>query len=117
MHSSKRHKTLTNYLSSRLTPDEEERIKVRAEETGVTKSEWCRQAILSCLETPLSARLILAELMSLRKILLALKLDEIHSQIITEDRLRLIVEQAEVSKFAMAENRIHSFRSSSNEPK
>lgn len=110
LHKSSRRKSLVRNATAHVTQEEEQRIHFSAEQAGVTKSEWCRQAILSCLEMPASTRVILAELMSLRKILLALKLEEIHSQTITEDRLRLVVEQAEVSKFAMADKRVLEFR-------
>lgn len=111
MHSSKRSKTLTNYLSSRLTPEEEELIKTRATDAGISRSEWCRKAILGCVDLPLGNRLILEEVMALRKILLALKLDGIHGLALSEDRLRFLIEQAENTKAAMAESRIHSMRS------
>lgn len=111
LHSSKRTKTLTNYLSSRLTPDEEELIKARAAEAGISRSEWCRKAILGCLDMPLGDRLILEELMALRKIILALKVDDAHALPLSEDRLRFLIEQAETTKAAMAQSRIHSIRS------
>ncbi len=111
LHSSKRSKTLTHYLSSRLTPAEEEAIKARANEAGISKSEWCRKAILGYLDLPLGNRLLLEELMALRKIILALELDQSHGVPLTEDRLRFLIEQAETTKCAMAESRIHSIRS------
>ena len=111
LHSSKRTKTLTNYLSTRLTPDEEELIKTRAGETGISRSEWCRKAILGCLDLSLGHRLILEELMALRKIILAVTLDEAHAVPVSEDRLRFLIEQAETTKAAMAQSRIHSVRS------
>ena len=113
LHSSKRSKTLTNYLSSRLTPEEEDLIKSRATEAGISRSEWCRKAILGYLDLPLGNRLILEEVMSLRKIVLALKLDEVHGLALSEERLRFLIEQAETTKAAMAESRIHSMRSKS----
>ena len=109
MHSAKRVKTLTNYLSSRLTPEEERRVKEHADRSGLSKSEWCRQAILRSLDTPPDAQLVLAEIMSLRKIILALHLDSIHGEKLTEQRLRILVEQAETSKHTMADARIHAF--------
>ena len=109
MHSAKRAKTLTHYLSSRLTSEEERRIKEHADKSGLSKSEWCRQAILWSLDTPPDAQLVLAEIMALRKIILALHLDSIHGEKLTEQRLRMLVEQAETSKHAMADARIHAF--------
>lgn len=109
MHRPARLKTLSGNVTAHLTPAEENRMKERAESAGLTKSEWCRQAILGALETPLDAQLVLAEIMALRKIILALHLDSIHGEKLTEQRLRMLVEQAETSKHAMADARIHAF--------
>ena len=114
MHSAKRAKTLTNYLSSRLTSEQEQRITEHADKAGLTKSEWCRQAILRSLDVPPDAKLVLAELMSLRRIVLGLFVDSIQGQKLTEDRLRSLVEQAEAAKQVMADNRIQAFISMTN---
>jgi hypothetical protein len=94
-----------------VTPEEEERIRERAAEVGLTKSEWCRQAILRSLETGAETRLLLAELLAIRKVFLALHVDVLQGQSLSEPRIRQVVEQAESTKFAMADNRIQAFRS------
>lgn len=111
MHKSSRQKSLVRNATAHITQAEEEHIKARAKTEGITKSEWCRQALLSCLEVPSASRLVLQEILALRKVFLVLKLDEIHSHSLTEDRLRFLIEQAETTKAAMAESRIQSMRS------
>lgn len=115
MHNPKRPKRLTNYISSRLTQDEEELICMRAEAAGITKSEWCRRAILGSLDVSPGTRLVLQEVLALRKIFLALQLDKMQGEPPSEDRLRFLVDQAESTKRAMAETRVVAMRSNSNE--
>ena len=52
MHASRREKTLTEYISARVTQREGERIRECAGAAGLTRSEWCRQAVLSAIDTP-----------------------------------------------------------------
>ena len=111
MHASKRPKVLTRHVGTRLTPKEATRLERRAQEQGLTASEWLRQVTLQVLEFPSAARLLLAELMSLRKIVLALHADLLQGHKPTEPRIRQAVEEAESTKFAMADNRIQAFRS------
>jgi hypothetical protein len=94
-----------------LSRDQAGQLAERAKQASQSSSQWGRQAILDCLQMSAGTRVVLQELMALRKTYLALKLDEIHAQPLTEDRLRLLLEQAEATKAAMAENRIHSMRS------
>jgi hypothetical protein len=111
MHASNRPKVLTRHVGTRLTPDEAKRLEMRAQEQGLTASEWLRQVTLQVLEFPSAARLLLAEMMSLRKIVLALHADLLQGQRPTEQRVREVIEHAESTKFAMADNRIQAFRS------
>jgi len=78
---------------------------------GLTKSEWCGQAILWSLETGAETRLLLAEFLAIRKVFLALHVDVLQGHRPTEQRIREAIEQAEATKFAMADNRIQAFRS------
>lgn len=111
MHASNRPKVLTRHVGTRLTPDEATRLEMRAQEQGLTASEWLRQITLQVLEFPSAARLLLAEVMSLRKIVLALHADLLQGHRPTEQRVREAIEQAESTKFAIADNRILAFRS------
>jgi hypothetical protein len=67
--------------------------------------------LIQALDTSLDTRLVLSETLALRKIVLALHLDLSQGQAVTEQRIRSVVENAEATKFAMAESRIHAFRS------
>ncbi|MGH9622752.1 MAG: plasmid mobilization protein [Bryobacteraceae bacterium] len=110
MHSAKRQKTLTEYIGARLTPAEGGQVRERAEEAGLTKSEWCRQVVLEALETGPETRLLLAELMALRKIFLTLHKEAVEGGELSAQRVKTVVEDAEATKHAMADQRIHAFR-------
>lgn len=111
MRASKRSKLLNSVVAIRLSSEQALRLSERARQTGQTSSEWGRQTILQALDASLDTRLILAETLALRKIVLALQLDLMQGQTVTEQRLRAIVENAESTKFAMTESRIQSARS------
>jgi hypothetical protein len=111
MHSRVRSASLTETLGIRVTEDERDALEKRAEEAGISLSEWCRQLLLDGILVSTETRLILSEVLSVRKVFLALMLDLIQGQQPTESRIREVVDNAEATKFAMAENRIHVFRS------
>jgi hypothetical protein len=110
MHAAKQSKTLTASITAKLTPEEYMLIKQQAKESGLRPSEWSRQALASAVACGPEIRLILSELLALRKIFLALKVDRIHGQELTEPRIKEVVDQTEATKFAMAERRIYEFR-------
>lgn len=111
MQAKKRLKRLNSVVAIRLSSEQAFRLAERARQTGQTASEWGRQTILQALDASLDARLILAETLALRKIVLALQLDLLQGNAVTEQRLRAIVENAESTKFAMMESRLHAARS------
>jgi hypothetical protein len=118
MHASKTSKTLTASITTKLTPKEESLIKQQAQMDGLRPSEWCRRALMNAVECPPEMRLVLSEVLSVRKVFLALMLDLIQGQKPTESRIREVIDNAEATKFSMAENRINSFRSNArNESK
>jgi hypothetical protein len=106
MHASSRPKTLTATVSTKHTPAEETLIKEHARLEGLTVSEWCRNAHLAALDLPPWGRVILSEILALRRILLGLNLELVHGSTVTEQRLRAIVEDAEATKGAMADTRL-----------
>jgi len=110
MRASKRQRALTEYISARLTVDEEKRLRERTEAAGLTKSEWCRQVILTALETPPETQLLLSEFLALRALVLALHTDALQGTKVTEQRVAAMIQQADAKKYAMAENRIRAFR-------
>ena len=109
MRKSSRSRTLTGTVTVHVKPDEDELIKERAAHVGLTKSEWCRNAILQSLEASWDSRLIVAELLALRKIFLLLQIDSYQGKKLSEQRLRSMVDEAEATKFAMAASRIRGF--------
>ena len=111
MQAKKRLKRLNSVVAIRLSSEQAFRLAERARQTGQTASEWGRQTILQALDASLDARLILAETLALRKIVMALQLDLLQGNAVTEQRLRAIVENAESTKFAMTESRLHAARS------
>jgi hypothetical protein len=113
MQAKKRLKRLNSVVAIRLSSEQAFRLSERARQAGQTSSEWGRQTILQALDASLDTRLILAETLALRKIVLALQLDLLQGQAVSEQRLRSIIENAESTKFAMTESRIHAARSHS----
>ena len=111
MHSRVRSASLTETLGIRVTEEERKTFELRAEENGLSLSEWCRQLLVSGLAVTPETRLILSELLAVRKVFLALLIDLAQGQKPTEQRIREAVENGEATKFAMTENRIHAFRS------
>jgi hypothetical protein len=110
MNNRNRLKVLTATASAHLAEDEEARVRQRASEAGLSKSEWCRQVILSALDTPPDAQLLLSEFLALRTLILALHTEALQGNRITEQRIGAIIQHAEAKKYAMAENRIRSFQ-------
>jgi hypothetical protein len=111
MHSSKRPRALTEYISARLTPEEGKRLRERAETAGLTKSEWCRQVILNSLDTLPDTQLLLSEFLALRTLVLALHTDTLQGNKLSEQRIAAAIQQAEAKKHAMADSRIQAFQS------
>ena len=104
----RRVRSLESTVTAKHTTAEEERIKTTAKAAGLTVSEWARQTHLDALEVPPWSHVLLREIMALRKIVIAIQLDNVQGQTLTESRLRSIVENAESTKHAMADSRLHS---------
>ena len=110
MHARKRIASLTETLGIRVTEEERQTLEQRAEETHLSLSEWCRQALLGCIETSPDTRLILSELLGLRRMFLALQVEAVHGHAVTPERLRAVMDEAERTKFEMADKRISALR-------
>lgn len=110
MHSRVRSASLTETLGIRVTEGERTALEQRAEEAGISLSEWCRQVLLTGLAASPETRLILSEVLSIRRVFLALALDHAKGNKLTELRLDEVAKDAEIAKFALADNRIFSFR-------
>lgn len=114
MHSAKRSKSLTGVAALRLTSAEHAQVERRANEAGLTKSEWCRQVILNALETPPETRLLLSEFLAVRALVLALHTEALQGTKLSEQRIAAMIQQADAKKHAMAENRIRAFQANDN---
>jgi hypothetical protein len=111
MRASKRTQILTGNVATRLTPEEAKQVAEAARRAGLSTSEWVRRAIINGLETGADTRLLLSELLALRKILLLLYMDSYEGEKASEARLKRAVELAESTKFAMSEKRILALQS------
>jgi uncharacterized protein (DUF1778 family) len=110
MHTSKRTRTRTRSVTAKVSPEEESVLKQRADGLGLTLSEWSRQVLLEALDGSPETRLLLSELIALRMIILRLQLDLIEGDQPTKERLKEILERADATKYALAEQRIQGFQ-------
>ena len=110
MHATKRPKSLTRVAAVRLTSAEHARVERRANEAGLTKSEWCRQVMLNALDTPPETQLLLSEFLALRALVLTLHTEALQGNKLTEQRIAAMIQQADAKKYAMADNRIRAFQ-------
>lgn len=110
MHARTRTASLTETLGIRVTEDERRALEARADEAHLSLSEWCRQALLASVSTSPETRLVLSEVLALRRVFLALQVDLLQGRELTEERVRAAMEEADRTKFEMAEKRISAFR-------
>jgi len=110
MHARTRAASLTETLGIRVTEDERRALEERAEEAHLSLSEWCRQALLGSVSTSPETRLVLSEVLALRRVFLALQVELLQGREVTEDRIRAAMEEADRTKFEMVEKRISAFR-------
>ena len=115
MKTTQRPKTLTASVGAKHTPEEERRIKIAANNAGLTVSEWSRQTHLEALQCPPWSEVLLREIMALRRIVVALQLDSCQGHALTRQRLQAIVDSAETDKAAMAAARLNTGPKSNTE--
>lgn len=111
-----RRRTLNGSATAKLTNDEEKRVRERADECGLTKSEWCRQVILKALDAAPETRILVAEFMALRAVFLTLHTDLLQGRELTKERIAAALEQGDAKKYAMAESRIQQYRCEASKP-
>ncbi|MGA8025571.1 MAG: hypothetical protein WB992_00380 [Bryobacteraceae bacterium] len=110
MYAAKRTKLRTRSVTAKVSTEEESLLKQRAKAEGVTLSEWSRQVLLEAVCGSQEIRLLLSELLALRMIVLRLHLDLIEGDQPTKERVKEILERADATKHALAEQRIQSVR-------
>lgn len=110
MHARTRTASLTETLGIRVTEEERQALEERAELAHLSLSEWCRQVLLASIETSPETRLLLSELLAFRRVFLALQVELVQGNQPTPERLRAAMEEAERTKFEMADKRIVKLR-------
>ena len=88
-------------LGTKLTEVEYARVEAAALKAGVGLSEWCRRAVLDFVERDGSAsveNVVLAELLSLRAVLLNVMFRLTNGQPVSEDEMRRLIERADREK-------------------
>jgi hypothetical protein len=88
-------------LGTKLTEVEYARVEAAALKAGVGLSEWCRRAVLDFAERDGSAsveNVVLAELLSLRAVLLNVMFRLTNGQPVSEDEMRRLIERADREK-------------------
>ena len=82
--------------------------RAAAEAAGLTKSQWLRQTILQALRGSQDTRLILAEVIGARAVVVSL-LGRLSNGIqITDEVIKAVIDQVNLLKSAAAEKRIHA---------
>jgi hypothetical protein len=92
-------------LGTKLTEVEYARVEAAALKAGVGLSEWCRRAVLELAERvgaqPVE-QVVLAELLSLRSVLLSLVFQLGKGQSVSEEEMRRLIERADREKHKKA---------------
>ena len=98
-------KSRTRSVTAKVTPTEELLLKAEADRAGLTLSEWSREALLSFTKVSPDTRLLLAETMALRMVVVRLLADSIQGIKPSEERLKILLQQADQAKFQHADTR------------
>ena len=92
-------------LGTKLTEVEYARVETAALKAGVGLSEWCRRAVLEFAERDVSQpaeKVVLAEVVSLRSVLLSVVFQMSRGQTVSEDEMRRLIERADREKHKKA---------------
>lgn len=92
-------------LGTKLSEVEYARVEAAALKAGVGLSEWCRRAVLEVAERdgaePVD-KVVLAELLSLRSVLLSVVFQMSNGRAVSEDDMRRLIERADREKHKKA---------------
>jgi hypothetical protein len=92
-------------LGTKLSEVEYARVEGAAFKAGVGLSEWCRRGVLEFAERDVSQpaeRIVLAELLSLRSVLLSVVFQMSKGQPVSEEEMRRLIERADREKHKKA---------------
>jgi hypothetical protein len=94
-------------LSAKLTEAELLRVQRRAEQEGLTVSEWTRATVLRCLDVDPVTRTMMAEFLAMRRIVLTLY-TELRSggKELSAGAIDRLVADSDLRKYALADRRI-----------
>jgi hypothetical protein len=110
MRAHRREKKFTNAVCFRLSEAQAQRVSALAEAGGLTTSDWARQAVVSSLDCPPWARLMLGEFLALRSVVVDLQRDLTEGVKPSTDRMKAILDVADSRKFALADGRLATLR-------
>jgi hypothetical protein len=99
----------TRSLGTKVTEEEYAQIEAYAFSKGLSISEWCRSTLMDGTKrhTPGDGdKVVLAELLALRTILLNLHFAVVRSETITTDYMQAIIDRADQSKATKAAERL-----------
>ena len=105
-----RPKQLPTIIGARMSADEAKRVRSYASAAGLSVSEWTRRTLLESAECPPWARLMLAEFLALRSVVVDLQRDLIQGVNPSTERVKAILDVAEMRKFALADGRLATLR-------
>ena len=96
-------------VSCKVTEEEYERLVAAADRAKKSVGEWCREALVERTqgrEPTAVEQAVLAEVLSLRTILLNVHYTVANGEQVTEARMREVIERAEGDKLAKAARRL-----------
>ena len=109
-------KKFTNAVCFRLSEAQAQRVSALAEAGGLTTSDWARQAVVSTLDCPPWARLMLGEFLALRSVVVDLQRELMEGVKPSTDRMKAILDVADARKFAVADGRLATLRTAKETP-
>ena len=102
----------TNYterINLRVRTEDKKAFEEKARERNQDLSEWARETLLAAVRFESDQRLILAELMAVRKALFQVLTNMAEGKQLTFDSITAIVADADERKYVMADKRIASY--------
>ena len=106
MQGSSRERVYTESVGAKVTPEVAQAVETAALVAGVKPGEWVRRVIGDALEAKAESRVVLAEVMALRSILLTAEMDARLERNGSAEAFDGIVREADARRFAMADGRI-----------
>jgi hypothetical protein len=101
-------------LSLSISKNAYERIRQRAEETGLKAHEWCRTVLLRALDYDADLLVLLREVIATRRETRALVKELIQRGELSTDRFQFLISETEEKKVALAERVLEQARKSAS---